>query len=274
MSFVTVSDGAQIYYKDWGSGPPVLLSHGWPLNSDSWEAQMLFLAANGFRVIAHDRRGHGRSTQTWTGNDMDTYADDLATAHRYPRPAWPCPGGVLDRRRRGRAVRGSARHGHGGKDRSGVGGAAVHAQTDDNPGGVPIEVFDAIRAGVAGRSLADVPGSGRRTVLRREPEGREPVTRNARRLLVAGYAGGPPQCPGVHHRVLCHRLPAGPRQDRCPNARHPRRRRPGGAVRRRRQGIRRPDPGRVLKVYPGAPHGITDTHKEELSADLLAFLSS
>ena len=78
MSFISAADGAQIYYKDWGSGPPVVLSHGWPLNSDSWEAQMLFLAGNGFRVIAHDRRGHGRSTQTWSGNDMDTYADDLA----------------------------------------------------------------------------------------------------------------------------------------------------------------------------------------------------
>ena len=79
MSFVQAADGAQIYYKDWAAGPPVLLSHGWPLQSDSWEAQMLFLAANGFRVIAHDRRGHGRSTQTWGGNDMNTYADDLAT---------------------------------------------------------------------------------------------------------------------------------------------------------------------------------------------------
>src|SRR5258705_6359732 len=77
MDFITVKDGTRIYYKDWGSGPPVILSHGWPLNSDSWEAQQLFLAANGYRVVAHDRRGHGRSSQTWDGNDMDTYADDL-----------------------------------------------------------------------------------------------------------------------------------------------------------------------------------------------------
>src|SRR5215218_4841114 len=78
MSIVTTNDGTQIYYKDWGTGQPVVLSHGWPLNADSWEAQMLFLAFNGYRCVAHDRRGHGRSSQPWNGNDMDTYADDLA----------------------------------------------------------------------------------------------------------------------------------------------------------------------------------------------------
>jgi non-heme chloroperoxidase len=78
MSYITTDDGTQIFYKDWGEGQPVVFSHGWPLSSDSWEAQMLLLASNGYRCIAHDRRGHGRSTQTWHGNDMDTYADDLA----------------------------------------------------------------------------------------------------------------------------------------------------------------------------------------------------
>jgi non-heme chloroperoxidase len=78
MPYVTTSDGTEIFFKDWGRGRPVVLSHGWPLNSDSWEAQQLFLAAHGFRVIAHDRRGHGRSAQPWQGNDMNTYADDLA----------------------------------------------------------------------------------------------------------------------------------------------------------------------------------------------------
>src|ERR1041384_5935894 len=79
MPTVKTKDGTEIYYKDWGAGQPVVLSHGWPLQSDSWEAQMLFLADNGYRVIAHDRRGHGRSGQTWHGNEMDTYADDLAS---------------------------------------------------------------------------------------------------------------------------------------------------------------------------------------------------
>jgi len=78
MSMMTTKDGTQIYYKDWGSGQPVLFSHGWPLNSDSWEAQMLSLAYNGYRCIAHDRRGHGRSSQSWHGNEMNTYADDLS----------------------------------------------------------------------------------------------------------------------------------------------------------------------------------------------------
>src|SRR6266498_5837738 len=78
MSTITVKDGTQIYYKDWGSGPPIVFSHGWPLSSDAWEAQMYFLASNGYRAVAHDRRGHGRSSQPWAGNEMDTYADDLA----------------------------------------------------------------------------------------------------------------------------------------------------------------------------------------------------
>src|SRR5438270_6045096 len=78
MATITTTDGTRIYYKDWGSGPPVVFSHGWPLSADAWEDQMLFLAGRGYRAIAHDRRGHGRSSQPWTGNDMDTYADDLA----------------------------------------------------------------------------------------------------------------------------------------------------------------------------------------------------
>src|SRR3954452_18661097 len=78
MATIKTKDGTEIYYKDWGSGRPVVFSHGWPLSADAWDAQMLFLGQNGYRVIAHDRRGHGRSGQPWNGNDMDTYADDLA----------------------------------------------------------------------------------------------------------------------------------------------------------------------------------------------------
>src|SRR5512134_3732832 len=78
MSTIATTDGTKIFFKDWGRGQPVVLSHGWPLTADSWEAQMFHLASNGFRVIAHDRRGHGRSSQPWHGNEMDTYADDLA----------------------------------------------------------------------------------------------------------------------------------------------------------------------------------------------------
>ena len=146
MGFVTARDGAEIFYKDWGSGPPVVLSHGWPLNSDSWEAQMLFLAEHGFRCVAHDRRGHGRSTQTWDGNEMDTYADDLAAVIE-----------ALDLRGvtligfstgGGEVVRYIGRH---GTERVAA-LALVSAvppfmlRTDDNPDGVPIDVFDGLRA--------------------------------------------------------------------------------------------------------------------------------
>jgi len=78
MATITTKDGTTIFYKDWGKGQPIVFSHGWPLSSDDWDAQMLFFGQHGYRVIAHDRRGHGRSMQTWDGNDMDTYADDLA----------------------------------------------------------------------------------------------------------------------------------------------------------------------------------------------------
>ena len=108
MSMITTKDETRIYYKDWGTGPPVVFSHGWPLSADSWEAQMMFLASNGYRCIAHDRRGHGRSSQPWNGNEMDTYADDLSTliqtldlmvpsSSAFPRAAakWPAISAVM-----------------------------------------------------------------------------------------------------------------------------------------------------------------------------------
>src|SRR5580693_6885550 len=87
MPTVTTKDGTQIFYKDWGTGQPIVFSHGWPLTADDWDSQMFFFGQRGYRVIAHDRRGHGRSTQTWDGNDMDTYADDLAGLIRSARPS-------------------------------------------------------------------------------------------------------------------------------------------------------------------------------------------
>ncbi len=147
---ITTADGTQIYYKDWGSGPVVTFSHGWPLNADAWDGQMHFLARNGFRVIAHDRRGHGRSSQPSTGNDMDTYADDLALLFdaldlKAATMVGHSTGG-------GEVVRTIARHGTRRVAKAVLIGAVppVMLQSASNPEGLPLQVFDQIRAGVAG----------------------------------------------------------------------------------------------------------------------------
>lgn len=148
VNSVTAKDGTTIHYKDWGSGTPVVFSHGWPLQSDAWEDQMIFLASNGYRVIAHDRRGHGLSGASWNGNDMDTYADDLGTL----LDALDIKQAVLVGHSTGggEVARYIGRHGE-----SRVAKAALIAavppqmvQSPGNPGGLPISVFDGIRAGV------------------------------------------------------------------------------------------------------------------------------
>lgn len=146
MSYFTTSDGTSLYYKDWGSGPVVSFSHGWPLNADAWEAQMFFLAGHGYRCIAHDRRGHGRSSQPWNGNDMDTYADDLAQLFEHL--------GVTDVTLVGHSTGGGevaryiGRHGTGRVAKAVLMGAVppIMLKTADNPDGLPIEVFDGFRS--------------------------------------------------------------------------------------------------------------------------------
>ncbi|MET8413189.1 alpha/beta hydrolase [Streptomyces sp. NPDC005195] len=149
MPFITTKDGTEIFYKDWGSGQPIVFSHGWPLTADAWDPQVNFVADNGFRGIAHDRRGGGRSGQTWEGNDLDTYADDLASLIE-----------ALDLRDvilvghstgGGEVARYIGRHGTGRVAKAVLLSAIppLMLKTEANPEGLPIEVFDEIRAGVA-----------------------------------------------------------------------------------------------------------------------------
>jgi non-heme chloroperoxidase len=147
-STVTVKDGTQIYFKDWGQGQPVVFSHGWPLTADAWDAQMMFLASRGYRCIAHDRRGHGRSGQPWNGNNMDTYADDLATLVE----ALDLKGAVHVGHSTGggEVARYIGRHGTSRVAKAVLISAIppLMLKTPANPGGLPIEAFNAIRDGV------------------------------------------------------------------------------------------------------------------------------
>ncbi len=160
MKTIKTKDGTEIYYKDWGTGQPIVFHHGWPLSADDWDNQMMFFLAHGYRVIAHDRRGHGRSTQTSDGNDMDTYAADVAEL-----------AAALDLRNAihighstggGEVARYVAQHGNGRVAKAVLISAIppVMVKSDKNPGGLPIEVFDGYRAGlVANRAqfYIDVP---------------------------------------------------------------------------------------------------------------------
>ena len=273
-SFVTTKDGAQIYYKDWGAGPPVVFSHGWPLSSDSWEAQMLYLASRGFRCIAHDRRGHGRSTQTWNGNEMNTYADDLATLI----DALDLQGATLVgfSTGGGEVARYIGRHGTRRVAKAVLVSAVppFMLKTADNPAGVPIEVFDGIRAAsIADRSqlyrdLADGPFFGGNRPGQNPSRGmRESFWllglqsghRNALECIAAFSATDfrtdldafdipTLVIHGDDDQVVPFEVGGKASAARIRNAQR--------------------------KVYPGAPHGITDTHKEQLSQDLFAFLST
>src|SRR3982751_6321231 len=142
---MTMNDGTQIYYKDWGAGQPVVFSHGWPLSADAWEDQMVFLGANGYRCIAHDRRGHGRSSQPWDGNEMDTYADDLATlldkldVSKAVLVGFSTGGGEV--------ARYIGRHGMKRVAKAVLVSSVppLMLKTNANLGGLPIEVFDGLR---------------------------------------------------------------------------------------------------------------------------------
>jgi non-heme chloroperoxidase len=270
MATITTKDGTQLYYRDWGKGQPVVFSHGWPLTGDAFEDQMFFLASRGYRCIATDRRGHGRSSQPWEGNDLDTYADDLAELV-----------GQLDLRGAihvghstggGEVARYIGRHGTGRVAKAVLIGAIppLMLKTAGNPGGLPIEVFDQLRAGVqADRSQffkdLSMPFYGYNRAGAKVSEG----VRNAFWLqsMMAGF----PAC------YFC--IKAFSETDTTEDLKRfdvptlilhgdDDQIVPIGASAMLSSKIVK---GAKLKVYKGAPHGMCTTLKDQVNEELLAF---
>jgi len=272
MSYLTTKDGTQIFYKDWGAGQPVVFHHGWPLSSDDWDNQMLFFLAQGYRVIAHDRRGHGRSTQSDTGNDMDTYAADMAEL-----------AAALDLRNAihvghstggGEVARYVARHGKGRVARAVLISAIppVMLKSDRNPGGTPIEVFDGYRAALAANRsqfYLDVPSGPFYGFNRPGANVSEGLIRNWWRQGMMGGAKAHYDCIKVFSEtdhtedlrqidvpvLLMH----GEDDQVVPIADSAHL-----GIKLLRRGF--------LKTYKGLPHGMFATHPEIINADLLAFM--
>ena len=275
MPTITTTDGAEIFYKDWGSGRPIVFHHGWPLSADDWDAQMMFFLSKGFRVIAHDRRGHGRSTQTSGGHEMDTYAADVAAlaAHLDLKDAvhiGHSTGG-------GEVARYVARHGGGGRVGKAVLIGAVPpimVKSDKNPGGLPIEVFDGFRAAlVANRAqfFHDVPAGPFYGFNRAGAKVSEGVIDNWWRQGMMGAANAHYECIKAFSEtdftedLRAIEVPVlvmhGDDDQIVPIADSALL-----AIKLLRKG--------ELKVYPGLPHGMCTTHPEIINPDLLAFIAA
>ena len=268
---VTTKDGTHIFYKDWGEGPPVVFSHGWPLNADAWDDQLNFVASRGFRAIAHDRRGHGRSSQPWTGNEMDTYADDLAELIE----TLDLNGVILVGHSTGggEVARYIGRHGTSRVAKAVLLGAVppLMLKTESNPGGLPRDVFDGIRAGVAAdrsqfyKDLSEAfyganrPGS---TVSQGVRDafwlmGMQVGLKGALDCIKAFSETDFTEDLG---RFDVPTLIVHGDDDQIV---------PIGASALLSSKLVK---GSTLKVYPGASHGLATTHKDEFNADLLAFM--
>jgi non-heme chloroperoxidase len=271
MSAITTRDGMQIYYKDWGTGQPVVFSHGWPLTADAWEDQMMFLATNGYRTIAHDRRGHGRSDQPWTGNNMDQYADDLLELFE-ALDLWEVvmighsTGG-------GEVARFIGRHGTSRVAKAVLMSAIppVMIQKPSNPGGLPKQVFDDIRSGVAADRSQFYEDLTTPFFGANRPGAK--VSQGARDAFwLQGMMGGLKNeydCIEVFSEtdftedlkrfdvptLVLH----GDDDQIVPIA---------ASAYLSAKLIKDAE----LKVYPGGPHGLAVTHKDQLNADLLAFI--
>jgi non-heme chloroperoxidase len=277
MAAITTKDGVEIFYKDWGprNAQPLVFHHGWPLSSDDWDAQLMYFLGKGFRVIAHDRRGHGRSTQTFSGNEMDTYAADVAAlaAHLDLKNAvhiGHSTGG-------GEVTRYVARHGHGGRVAKAVLIGAVPpvmVKSDKNPGGLPLEVFDGFRSSlVANRAqfYVDIPAGPFYGFNRPGAKVSQGVIDNWWRQGMAGGIKPHYDCIKAFSEtdftedlklidvptLVMH----GDDDQIVPIADSALL-----AIKLLKKG--------TLKVYPGLPHGMCTTHPDTINEDLLAFIRS
>lgn len=271
---ITVRDGTTIYFKDWGKGDPVVLSHGWPLSADSWESQAFHLANNGFRVIAHDRRGHGRSSQPWNGNDMDNYADDLAEViealdlKNISLFGFSTGGGEI--------ARYIGRHGTSRVKKAGLISAVppLMLKTEANPGGLPIDVFDGLRAAsIADRSqlykdIASGPFFGFNRPGAKISQGM--IDTFWLQGMTAGHKNTYDSIAAFSATDFTEDLKKfdvptlivhGDDDQIVPI---------DAAGRASKKLI----PHAELKIYAGAPHGLADTHKDQLNADMLAFVKA
>jgi non-heme chloroperoxidase len=271
MSTLTTKDGAHIYYKDWGRGQPIVFHHGWPLSADDWDAQLLFFVSQGYRVVAHDRRGHGRSSQTDGGNDMDTYADDMAqlVQHLDLRDAihvGHSTGG-------GEATRYVARAGKGRVAKAVLIDAVppVMVKSDKNPGGTPLEVFDGYRTALAANRAQlywDVPSGPFYGFNRPGAKVQQGLIQNWWRQGMMGSAKAGYECIKAFSETdFTEDLKAidvpvlvlhgdddqiVPIADSAPLT-----------AKLLKRG--------TLKVYPGRPHGVCQTEPDLVNRDLLAF---